>query len=119
MELHRPYNPLGPGSGACAIMLFSRDMCLELQEVKLTHHAESLLLTGAHVLFGGRKGWIYKVMGVGAVGKGMIIFANGKCKVLMPLVNAPVLCRPHFLSSAAISPCIPLPTLLLAMLHFS
>ena len=37
-------------------------------------------------------------MGVGAGGKGMIIFANGKRTVSLPLVNAPVLGRPRFVS---------------------
>ena len=37
-------------------------------------------------------------MGVGAGGKGMIIFANGKHMVSLPLVNAPVLGRPRFVS---------------------
>ena len=37
-------------------------------------------------------------MGVGAGGKEMIIFANGKLAVSLPLVNVPVLGRPQFVS---------------------
>ena len=66
--------------------------------MKLIHHAEPLLLIGADVLCGGRIGWTYRAMGVGAGGKGMIIFANGKRTVSLPLVNAPVLGRPWFVS---------------------
>ena len=66
--------------------------------MKLIHHAEPLLLIGADVLCGGRIGWTYRAMGVGTGGKGMIIFANGKRTVLLPLVNAPVLGRPRFVS---------------------
>ena len=64
--------------------------------MKLIHHAEPLLLIGVDVLCGEQIGWTYRAMGVGAGGKGMIIFANGKCTVSLPLVNAPVLGRPRF-----------------------
>ena len=67
-----------------------------MRELKLIHHSEPLLLIGADVLCGGRVGWTYYAMGVGAVGKGMIIFANGKRTVSLPLVNAPMLGHPHY-----------------------
>ena len=66
--------------------------------MKFIHHAELLLLIGADVLCGGQIGWTYRAMGVGAGGKGMIIFANGKHTVSLPLVNAPVLGRLRFVS---------------------
>ena len=66
--------------------------------MKLIHHAEPLLLIGAAMVCGGQIGWTYRAMGVSAGGKGMIIFANGKCTVSLPLVNAPVLGRPRFVS---------------------
>ena len=64
--------------------------------MKLIHHAEPLLLIGADVLCGGQIGWTYRAMGVGAGGKGMIIFTNGKRTVSLPLVNAPMLGRLRF-----------------------
>ena len=66
--------------------------------MKLIHHAEPLLLIGADVLCGGRIGWTYRAMGVGAGGKGIIIFANGKRTVSLPLVTTPVFGRPQFVS---------------------
>ena len=64
--------------------------------MKVIHHAEPLLLIGVDMLCGGQIGWTYRAMGVGAEGKGMIIFANGKCTVSLPLVNAPMLGRLRF-----------------------
>ena len=66
--------------------------------MKLIHYAEPLLLIGVDVLSGGQIGWTYRAMGFGAGGKGMIIFANGKCTVSLPLINVPVLGRPRFVS---------------------
>ena len=80
------------------VLHFGKDVWVELREMKLIHHAKPLLLIGADVLCGGRVGWTYRAMGVGAGGKGMIIFTNGKCTVSLPLVNAPVLGRPRFVS---------------------
>ena len=99
---------LGP-----VVLRFGRDVTLELKEIKLIHHAEPLLLIGADVLCGGRDGWTYRAMGVGAAGRGMIIFANGKRMVSLPLVNAPILGRPRFVSAAATvtaPPLAPAPT---------
>ena len=69
-----------------------------MRELKLIHHSEPLLLIGADVLCGGRAGWTYRAMGMGAAGKGIIIFANGKRTVSLPLVNAPMLGRPRYVS---------------------
>lgn len=80
------------------VLNFGREVSLELKELKLIHHPEPLFLIGADVLCGGRAGWTYRAMGVGAAGKGMIIFANGKRTVSLPLVNAPVLGRPRYVS---------------------
>ena len=71
-----------------------------MRELKLIHHSEPLLLIGTNVLCGGRAGWTYRAMGVGAAGKGMIIFANGKCTVSLPLINAPMLGHPRYVSPA-------------------
>ena len=57
-------------------------------------------MIGTDVLCGGRAGWTYRAMGVGAAGKGMIIFASGKRTVSLPLVNAPMLGRPRYVSPA-------------------
>ena len=82
------------------MLRFGKEVQLELRELKLIHHSEPLLLIGADVLCGGRAGWTYRAMGVGAAGKGMIIFANGRRTVSLPLVNAPMLGRPRFVSPA-------------------
>ena len=94
----RPYagRVVGP-----VVLRFGKEVQLELRELKLIHHSEPLLLIGADVLCGGRAGWTYRAMGVGAAGKGMIIFANGKRTVSLPLVNAPRLGRPRFVSPAS------------------
>ena len=81
-------------------MRFGKDVLLELREIKLIYHVEPLLLIGADVLCGGREGWTYRAMGVGSARKGIIIFANGKRTVSLPLVNAPVLGRPRYVSMA-------------------
>ena len=81
-------------------MRFWKDVVLELREVKLIHHVEPLLLIGADVLCSGHEGWMYRAMGVGSAWKGMIIFANGKHTVSLPLVIAPVHGRPHYMSTA-------------------
>ena len=82
------------------MLRFGKEVQLELRELKLIHHSEPLLLIGADVLCGGRVGWNYCAMGVGAAGKGMIIFANGKRTVSLPLVNATMLGRPCYVSPA-------------------
>lgn len=100
----------GPGSKEkpCAgrilgpvVLQFGRDVTLELKEVKLIHHAEPLLLIEADVLCGGHDRWMYRAMSVGAASKGMIIFANGKHTMLLPLVNTPILGCLGFMSAAA------------------
>ena len=93
----RPYagHVVGP-----VVLCFGKEVQLKLRELKLIHHAEPLLLIGADVLCGGRAGWTYRAMGVGSAGKGMIIFANGKRTVSLPLVNAPMLGHPRYVSPA-------------------
>ena len=74
----------------------SSEVTLELRELKVIHHSEPLLLIGADVLCGGRPGWTFRALGVGAGGMGMVVFAKGKRTVSIALVNAPVQGRPRF-----------------------
>ena len=96
-SVEKPY--AGRIAGPVAIRL-SDEVHLEVSELKVIHHVEPLVLIGADVLCGGHRGWSFRSMGVSASGGGLITFAKGRRTCSLALINAPVLGRPKFTSTA-------------------
>ena len=96
--MEKPY--AGHVTGPVYIRL-SDEVVLEVAELKVINHLESLGLIRADILCGGHKGWSFWSMGVSAAGGGLINFTKGCHMSAIPLVNAPMLDHPKFVSRTA------------------